>query len=86
MTGRDRISFALDSWATWDGTDASGERVRAVAPGQFEVWGGLGVFRRADGRLEEMAPGWVVYRPEGAARATACTPEAWAAMGGPQVA
>ena len=84
MSGRDRITFELDGWAVFDGGNEA--EIREVAGNQVETRDGRLVFRRADGQPEEMTPGWVVYRPEGALRASACTAEAWAAMGGPGAA
>ena len=87
MAGQDRITFTLDAWAVWDGTDASEAEVRDVAGEQFlKRSQDAVVVQGAGGRVERMTPGWAVYRVAGSARATVCGPEAWAAMGGPKAA
>ena len=90
MTGPARITFTLDDWAVFDGTNEA--RIRDVAGEQFlERAGDAVVVQSTDGRPERLTAGWVVYRvagPDGkpAERATVCGPGAWKAMGGPQVA
>ena len=81
------ISFELDGWAVWDGTDAGEARVRDVAGEQFlKRSQDAVVVQGAGGRVERMTPGWAVYRVAGSARATVCSPESWLAMGGPKAA
>lgn len=88
MTGPARITFDLDGWAVWDGASVASEaRVRKVAGEQFLKRARDAVIvQGAGGRVERMEPGWAVYRATGAQQATVCSPEAWAAMGGPQAA
>ena len=78
-----RITFTLDAWAVFDGTNE--DEIRAVAGDQYAGRDGDALtVLGGGGRPEPVAPGWAVYRAAGAARATVCSPEAWTAMGGPR--